>query len=123
MGWNAPAFAGNRFVDTPNLDRLAREGVVFTEACASAPNCAPTRACLLTGQYTPRHGVYTVVDDRHLGVRFFQPGAELGLQSRGVLFPCVDEVRALRGILGEVEQQPGVVLVIQHELEVAFTEA
>ena len=65
MGWNDPAFAGNRFVDTPHLDRLAREGVVFTEACASAPNCAPTRACLLTGQYPPRHGVYTVVDDRH----------------------------------------------------------
>ena len=65
MGWNDPAFAGNRFVDTPHLDKLAREGVVFTEACASAPNCAPTRACLLTGQYTPRHGVYTVVDDRH----------------------------------------------------------
>lgn len=65
MGWNDPAFAGNRFVDTPHLDKLAREGVVFTEACASAPNCAPTRACLLTGQYPPRHGVYTVVDDRH----------------------------------------------------------
>ena len=65
MGWNDPAFAGNRFVDTPHLDKLAREGVVFTEACASAPNCAPTRACLLTGQYAPRHGVYTVVDDRH----------------------------------------------------------
>jgi len=65
MGWNDPAFAGNRFIETPHLDRLAREGVVFSAACASAPNCAPTRACLLTGQYPPRHGVYTVVDDRH----------------------------------------------------------
>lgn len=65
MGWNDPSFAGNRFVETPHLDRLAREGVVFAEACASAPNCAPTRACLLTGQYAPRHGVYTVVDERH----------------------------------------------------------
>ncbi|MCG8512022.1 MAG: sulfatase, partial [Rhodospirillales bacterium] len=34
-------------------------------AYAAAPVCAPTRACLMTGQYTPRHGVYTVVDARH----------------------------------------------------------
>lgn len=65
MGWNDAGFTGNSVVKTPHLDRLAREGVHFTEACASAPNCAPTRACLLTGQWTPRHGVYTVVDERH----------------------------------------------------------
>lgn len=65
MGWNDAGFCGNRHTDTPHLDRLAREGVVFPQACASAPNCAPTRACLLTGNYTPRHGVFTVVDERH----------------------------------------------------------
>ena len=65
MGWNDAGFCGNKFIDTPNLNRLAKSGMVFTEACSSAPNCAPTRACLLTGQYPPRHGVYTVVDDRH----------------------------------------------------------
>jgi arylsulfatase A len=65
MGWNDAGFCGSRTIDTPNLDRLARQGTVFSEACASAPNCAPTRACLMTGQYPPRHGVYTVVDDRH----------------------------------------------------------
>ncbi len=66
MGWRDVGFAGNPVIDTPNCDRLAREGTVFTQAYASAPNCAPTRACLMSGQYTPRHGVYTVVDDRHL---------------------------------------------------------
>ena len=65
MGWNDASFCGNPTVDTPNLNALAKSGVVFSQAYASAPNCAPTRACLLTGQYTPRHGVYTVVDDRH----------------------------------------------------------
>lgn len=65
MGWNDARFSGSPFIDTPNLDRLAREGFVFSQACSSAPNCAPTRACLLTGQYPPRHGVYTVVDERH----------------------------------------------------------
>ena len=62
MGWRDVGFAGNRFIDTPNIDRLAASGIVFTQSYSSAPNCAPTRACLMSGQYTPRHGVYTVVD-------------------------------------------------------------
>lgn len=65
MGWNDVGFAGNRFVETTHIDRLASEGIQFTQAYASAPNCAPTRACLMSGQYTPRHGVYTVIDPRH----------------------------------------------------------
>jgi arylsulfatase A-like enzyme len=65
MGWRDPGFVGNKYIETPNIDRLAREGAVFTQCYASAPNCAPTRACLLTGQYPSRHGVYTVVDDRY----------------------------------------------------------
>ena len=64
MGWRDVGFMGNRFVDTPAIDALARGGLVFTQAYASAPNCAPTRACLMSGQVTPRHGVYTVVDPR-----------------------------------------------------------
>ena len=64
MGWRDVGFMGNAFVETPHLDRLARRGLVFTQSYASAPNCAPTRACLMSGQYTPRHGVYTVVDPR-----------------------------------------------------------
>ena len=64
MGWRDVGFMGNNFVETPHLDRLAKNGLVFTQAYASAPNCAPTRACLMSGQYTPRHGIYTVVDPR-----------------------------------------------------------
>lgn len=64
MGWRDVGFMGNEFVETPHLDRLAEGGLVFTQAYASAPNCAPTRACLMSGQYTPRHGIYTVVDPR-----------------------------------------------------------
>jgi arylsulfatase A-like enzyme len=64
MGWRDVGFMGNSFVETPHLDRLAKSGIVFTQAYASAPNCAPTRACLMSGQYPPRHGIYTVVDPR-----------------------------------------------------------
>jgi len=48
------------YYETPNIDKLAGQGVVFASAYSNAPNCAPTRACLMSGQYTPRHGVYTV---------------------------------------------------------------
>lgn len=65
MGWHDTGFAGNAEVNTPHIDRLARNGMIFSQAYAAAPNCAPTRACLMTGQYTPRHEVYTVVDERH----------------------------------------------------------
>lgn len=64
MGWRDVGFTGNSFVETPNIDRLAKQGLVFTQSYSAAPNCAPTRACLMSGQYTPRHGVYTVVDPR-----------------------------------------------------------
>jgi|GEM_PF-560125 len=46
--------------NTPNIDRLCREGMQFTESYAPAANCAPSRACVMSGQYSPRHGIYTV---------------------------------------------------------------
>ena len=45
---------------TPNVDQLRAEGMLFTQAYAPAANCAPSRACVMSGQYSPRHGVYTV---------------------------------------------------------------
>ncbi|MEM1225541.1 MAG: sulfatase-like hydrolase/transferase [Planctomycetota bacterium] len=65
MGWCDMGFSGNKFIETPNTDRIAREGIIFSQAYASAPNCAPSRACIMSGQYPPRHGIYTVVDERH----------------------------------------------------------
>lgn len=64
MGWGDVGFMGNKFIETPNIDRIANEGMVFTDAYCNAPNCAPTRACILTGQYMPRHGVYTVGESK-----------------------------------------------------------
>lgn len=60
LGWTDLRFMGSRYYETPRIDRFAGEGVVFTNAYSNAPNCAPTRACLMSGQYSPRHGVYTV---------------------------------------------------------------
>jgi len=60
LGWQEPGFAGSDFFETPNLDRLARDGMIFRHAYASGGNCQPSRACMLSGQYTARHGVYAV---------------------------------------------------------------
>ncbi|MEM1297330.1 MAG: sulfatase [Verrucomicrobiota bacterium] len=60
FGWKDTSYAGSDFFETPNLDRLAAEGMVFTDAYSAAANCAPARACLLSGQYTPRHEIFNV---------------------------------------------------------------
>jgi arylsulfatase A-like enzyme len=60
LGWRDLGVQGSEFYETPNVDRLAAEGVRFTNAYANAPNCAPSRAALMSGVYAPRTGIYTV---------------------------------------------------------------
>lgn len=60
LGWKDVGFMGSSYFETPNIDKLSTEGMVFTQGYAGAANCAPSRACLISGQNTPRHGVYTV---------------------------------------------------------------
>ena len=60
LGWRDLGVQGSRFYETPNIDRLAAEGMRFTDAYANAPNCAPSRAALISGQYAPRTRIYTV---------------------------------------------------------------
>ena len=55
--WDSIGAAGNRIVRTPNLDRLASEGVRFTQARVTTSICMTSRASLLTGQYMSRHGI------------------------------------------------------------------
>jgi len=63
---------GSTFYETPNLDRLAAQGIRFTQAYAAAPVCSPTRACILTGKHPAR-----------VGVTDYIPGA-----ARGKLLPA-----------------------------------
>ena len=60
LGWSDLGYQGSSYYRTPNIDRLASQGMIFTAAYAPAANCAPSRASCLTGQYSPRHGIYTV---------------------------------------------------------------
>ena len=57
MGWKDLSCYGSSFYETPVIDRLAREGMRFSNAYASCPVCSPSRASLLTGKYPARVGV------------------------------------------------------------------
>lgn len=57
LRWDDIAVAGHPFVETPNIDRLAREGARFLNAFASTPLCSPSRASILTGQYVRTNGI------------------------------------------------------------------
>ncbi|WP_193788622.1 sulfatase [Rufibacter ruber] len=57
LGYSELGAYGNTFNETPNLDKLAAEGVRFTNAYASAPVCSPYRAALMVGQYPARVGI------------------------------------------------------------------
>ncbi len=70
LGWKDCGFMGSDFYETPHLDRLASEGMIFTDAYSCAANCAPARACLLSGQYTPRHEIYNVGTSRRGNPKF-----------------------------------------------------
>ncbi len=60
LGYGDLGCYGSQDHRTPRLDALAESGVRFMHAYANAPNCAPTRAALMSGLYAPRTGVYTV---------------------------------------------------------------
>ncbi len=54
MGWNQTGYGGSDFYETPNIDSIARSGMIFTQAYAPAPTCSPSRAAILTGKYPAR---------------------------------------------------------------------
>ncbi|HZN57577.1 MAG TPA: sulfatase-like hydrolase/transferase [Planctomycetota bacterium] len=63
LGWGDVAFNGRKEWGTPNLDRLAREGMVFPRWYSAATVCAPSRAAILTGKYGIHNGVTRNSDD------------------------------------------------------------
>src|SRR5436190_23645752 len=60
LGYTDVACFGSKYYETPNIDRLASQGLKYTHGYTCGPNCQPTRAALMTGQYGPRTGIYTV---------------------------------------------------------------
>ena len=61
LGYGDLSSYGAADIRTPNIDRLAQEGVRFTEFYSAANTCSPSRAALMTGRYPPRSGVNAVL--------------------------------------------------------------
>lgn len=57
LGWTDVACFGSRYYETPNIDRLASQGMKFTDSYAACAVCSPTRAAIMTGRYPFRIGV------------------------------------------------------------------
>lgn len=62
LGWKDLACTGSTFYETPGIDRLCRQGMVFGNSYASCPVCSPSRASFLTGKYPVRLGVTDWID-------------------------------------------------------------
>ncbi len=57
LGYHDLGFMGSDYYESPNVDKLAQEGVVFTDGYAACNVCSPSRVSIMTGQSTARHGV------------------------------------------------------------------
>jgi len=60
---------GHPYLETPHIDRLAAEGVIFERAYHATPLCSPNRASILTGQYASRHGILDNTSRSHASHR------------------------------------------------------
>ncbi|MES2696208.1 MAG: sulfatase-like hydrolase/transferase, partial [Verrucomicrobiota bacterium] len=90
LGYNDLGFQGSTTIATPRLDRLAREGVRFTDAYAAAPFCSPSRAALLTGRLPARAGLpYVLFPAEHTGLPPEEITLAEMLKTRGYATACI----------------------------------
>ena len=84
LGWKDLHCYGNANLDTPNIDQLARDGMLFTNAYSASPVCTPTRAAMMTGESPAR-----------LNITNHAPGHPNGFQKPGSLLKTADWLRHL----------------------------
>ncbi|MEW4570321.1 sulfatase-like hydrolase/transferase [Tautonia sp. JC769] len=69
MGWGDPSCFGNRTARTPQIDRLAEEGIRFTNFYVNSPICSPSRVAISTGRYPQRHRITSFLNNRRDNAR------------------------------------------------------
>jgi len=57
FGYHDLSISGSKFYETPSIDRIAREGMIFTDGYAACQVCSPSRASIMTGKFPARHGI------------------------------------------------------------------
>lgn len=94
FGWMDLHCYGNQRLDTPNLDRLARQGMRFTDGYAAAPVCTPTRAAMMTGLSPARLAITNHAPGN--GAKFRLPGSSLQEAEWSTYLPLDQETIAER---------------------------
>ena len=91
LGWTDLSCQGSKYYETPNIDRLAAQGMRFTDAYAACAVCSPTRAAVMTGRYPARTGVTDWIRARFQrggrGTPKQNPTAYVGGPNRKLLCP------------------------------------
>jgi arylsulfatase A-like enzyme len=91
LGWMDAGCYGSKFYETPNIDRLAAEGMRFTDGYAACAVCSPTRAAVMTGRYPARLGVTDWIRARFQGGKIpankKNPTEYVGGKNRKLLCP------------------------------------
>ena len=64
LGWRDLSNEGSIYYESPNIDRIAREGMKFTRGYATCQVCSPSRASIFTGKYPTKHGITTWIGER-----------------------------------------------------------
>ena len=83
LGWTDLGCYGSDYYETPHIDRLVSDGMKFTQGYAACTVCSPTRASLMTGKYTPKHGVTDYIHTRTMMLRHEEVTIAEALQEAG----------------------------------------
>ena len=76
LGWMDVTINGSKYYETPNIERLAKRGMMFSDAYTASPLCSPTRASIMSGQYPERFHLTT--PSGHLSPNSDEPANSLG---------------------------------------------
>ena len=91
LGWKDLGCYGSDVYETPNIDKLARNGLKFTNAYSACAVCSPTRAAIMTGRYPARLGVTDWIRARFQGGKIPKdkknPSGWVGSKNKKVLCP------------------------------------
>ncbi len=82
LGYNDVGFNGSKEIETPNLDKLAKNGVIFTNGYVTHPYCGPSRAGLITGRYQARFGLEINLTNSHFDAHNGLPVSETTFATR-----------------------------------------
>ncbi|WP_319232164.1 sulfatase-like hydrolase/transferase [Draconibacterium orientale] len=75
-GYTDCSVMGSKYYETPNIDRIAREGMLFTDGYATCQVCSPSRASILSGKFPARHGITDWIGAKTAKIGAIQAGPQ-----------------------------------------------